>query len=237
MVAEAWGRCYTDRHPLFLRRLPPASRCRHGGFVRVIRALSVARVAALLLGLGVSFSAIPAESAQKRTSNPHLDRPEAGVFRHRLESSPSPARPRPRYRPGPRAGARPRAARGDDARDTRPTRPARSCPDVRAAAAIVFNPETGQVLWEENAQDKRSIASITKVMTALVFLERRAGSVAGSHRRARRHLRGVDHLSPRERADHARQSPAPDAHRLRQRRRPRAGARLARRAARPSSSG
>jgi D-alanyl-D-alanine endopeptidase (penicillin-binding protein 7) len=44
-------------------------------------------------------------------------------------------------------------------------------PDVRAAAAIIFNPETGQVLWEENAQDKRSIASITKVMTALVFLE------------------------------------------------------------------
>ncbi len=44
-------------------------------------------------------------------------------------------------------------------------------PDVRAAAAIIFNPETGQVLWEENAQDKRSIASITKVMTALVFME------------------------------------------------------------------
>jgi D-alanyl-D-alanine endopeptidase (penicillin-binding protein 7) len=44
-------------------------------------------------------------------------------------------------------------------------------PDIRAAAAIVFNPATGQVLWEENAQDKRSIASITKVMTAIVFLE------------------------------------------------------------------
>jgi D-alanyl-D-alanine endopeptidase (penicillin-binding protein 7) len=44
-------------------------------------------------------------------------------------------------------------------------------PDVRAAAAIIFNPETGKVLWEENAQDKRSIASITKVMTAVVFLE------------------------------------------------------------------
>ena len=44
-------------------------------------------------------------------------------------------------------------------------------PDVRAAAAIIFNPETGQVLWSENAQDKRSIASITKVMTAIVFLE------------------------------------------------------------------
>lgn len=44
-------------------------------------------------------------------------------------------------------------------------------PDVRAAAAIIYNPQTGQVLWEENAQDERSIASITKVMTALVFLE------------------------------------------------------------------
>jgi D-alanyl-D-alanine endopeptidase (penicillin-binding protein 7) len=44
-------------------------------------------------------------------------------------------------------------------------------PDVRAAAAIIFNPETGQILWEENGQDKRSIASITKVMTAVVFLE------------------------------------------------------------------
>ena len=44
-------------------------------------------------------------------------------------------------------------------------------PDIRAAAAIVFNPVNGQVLWEENAQDKRSIASITKVMTTVVFLE------------------------------------------------------------------
>jgi D-alanyl-D-alanine endopeptidase (penicillin-binding protein 7) len=44
-------------------------------------------------------------------------------------------------------------------------------PDIRAAAAIVMNPETGQILYETNAQDKRSIASITKVMTSLVFLE------------------------------------------------------------------
>src|SRR4051812_24451285 len=44
-------------------------------------------------------------------------------------------------------------------------------PDVRAAAAIIYNPENGQVLWEENSQDQRSIASITKVMTATVFLE------------------------------------------------------------------
>ena len=44
-------------------------------------------------------------------------------------------------------------------------------PDVRAAAAIIYNPETNEVLWEENSQNQRSIASITKVMTATVFLE------------------------------------------------------------------
>jgi D-alanyl-D-alanine endopeptidase (penicillin-binding protein 7) len=44
-------------------------------------------------------------------------------------------------------------------------------PDIRAAAAVIFDPQSGQVLWGENAQDTRSIASITKVMTAVVFLE------------------------------------------------------------------
>ena len=44
-------------------------------------------------------------------------------------------------------------------------------PDIRAAAAIIYNPDNGQVLWEENSQNKRSIASITKVMTTTVFLE------------------------------------------------------------------
>jgi D-alanyl-D-alanine endopeptidase (penicillin-binding protein 7) len=44
-------------------------------------------------------------------------------------------------------------------------------PDVRAAAAIIYNPETNEVLWESNSQDARSIASITKVMTAAVVFE------------------------------------------------------------------
>ena len=44
-------------------------------------------------------------------------------------------------------------------------------PDLRAAAAIIYDPETNQVLWEENSKDQRSIASITKVMTAVVFFE------------------------------------------------------------------
>ena len=44
-------------------------------------------------------------------------------------------------------------------------------PDVRAEAAIIYNPENGQVLYETNSLNQRSIASITKVMTAVVFLE------------------------------------------------------------------
>jgi D-alanyl-D-alanine endopeptidase (penicillin-binding protein 7) len=44
-------------------------------------------------------------------------------------------------------------------------------PDLRAAAAIIYNPETNEILWAENAQTQRSIASITKMMTATVFLE------------------------------------------------------------------
>src|SRR6187549_2691700 len=44
-------------------------------------------------------------------------------------------------------------------------------PDLRAAAAIIYNPATNEVLWEENSQDQRSIASITKVMTATAFLD------------------------------------------------------------------
>lgn len=47
-------------------------------------------------------------------------------------------------------------------------------PDIRAEAAIVYNPETGEVLYESNARDQRSIASITKVMTAVVVVESEA---------------------------------------------------------------
>lgn len=43
-------------------------------------------------------------------------------------------------------------------------------PKIRAAAAIVFNPSTGVVLWEEHSNEQRSIASLTKLMTAVVFL-------------------------------------------------------------------
>jgi D-alanyl-D-alanine endopeptidase (penicillin-binding protein 7) len=44
-------------------------------------------------------------------------------------------------------------------------------PDVRAEAAIIYDSATGHVLWELNSNNQRSIASITKVMTAAVFVE------------------------------------------------------------------
>lgn len=44
-------------------------------------------------------------------------------------------------------------------------------PVVHAASAIVYDPDTDAVLYELNGGDQRPIASITKVMTARVFLE------------------------------------------------------------------
>ncbi|MFA5020515.1 MAG: serine hydrolase [Patescibacteria group bacterium] len=43
---------------------------------------------------------------------------------------------------------------------------------VTARSFIVVEPESGSVLYEKNSQDPRAIASITKLMTALVFLDR-----------------------------------------------------------------
>ena len=44
-------------------------------------------------------------------------------------------------------------------------------PRVRAEAAILYNPATHEVLWDSNGLEPRPIASITKVMTALVLVD------------------------------------------------------------------
>jgi len=44
-------------------------------------------------------------------------------------------------------------------------------PDLRAEAAIIYDVQTGEIIWGENEDVQRSIASITKVMTAIVFVE------------------------------------------------------------------
>lgn len=45
-------------------------------------------------------------------------------------------------------------------------------PRIEATAAILVDAETGQVLYEKNADERRSIASTTKIMTALLIIER-----------------------------------------------------------------
>ena len=53
----------------------------------------------------------------------------------------------------------------------RPPPPNIPSPRVRAEAAIIFDPLTGNAVWELNAREPRPIASITKVMTAMLFLD------------------------------------------------------------------
>ena len=68
------------------------------------------------------------------------------------------------------AGGRPPAVGSAPAARPVPTVPV---PRVRAQAAIILDPVTGETLWERNSRDPRPIASITKVMTVMLFLEQR----------------------------------------------------------------
>ena len=43
---------------------------------------------------------------------------------------------------------------------------------ANAHAAIVFDAGSGTILWEKNATEKRSIASITKLVTAMIVIDR-----------------------------------------------------------------
>ena len=43
--------------------------------------------------------------------------------------------------------------------------------DISAYSAVVINADTGEVLYEKNAHEKRAIASTTKIMTTLLTLE------------------------------------------------------------------
>ncbi len=46
-----------------------------------------------------------------------------------------------------------------------------SVPFVSAESAIVFNPSNGDILYEKSINEKRSIASLTKLMTAIIVIE------------------------------------------------------------------
>jgi len=159
---------------------------RPGGFVQLIRPLHVTRVCAFLLAVGIGAATVPVEAAPqpaKKTTTatrqtstrpatsaaankPTYNAQASNARKARLERARVAARAREQSRlkalRSLQAAMTPRYKTDADGEIV---------PDIRAAAAIIFNPETGKVLWQENAQDKRSIASITKVMTTLVFLE------------------------------------------------------------------
>ena len=143
--------------------------------MRLIRPVYMVRALAVLLSMGVSLAAVPADAAQKRSSRKASTSRTSTVRKAVYSPSASKARrarlARARAAARAREHARMRALQEAMTPRYKTDASGAVVPDIRAAAAIVFNPETGQVLWEENAQDKRSIASITKVMTALVFLE------------------------------------------------------------------
>ena len=145
--------------------------------MRLFHPLNVARTCALLLGMAVAVPATAFEAAAQTRSKTTKTTTTAKKPVKRTYSASS-AKARKARLARARAAARAReAARVRQLQEAMTPRfktdavTGSLVPDVRAAAAIIFNPETGEVLWQENAQDKRSIASITKVMTAVVFLE------------------------------------------------------------------
>ncbi|HUE88125.1 MAG TPA: serine hydrolase [Vicinamibacterales bacterium] len=115
--------------------------------------------------------AIPASQQTTTTKKPAAQTPVAKKPAPKRTYSASASRARQARIAKARAEARAREAREAQTPRFRINDLGQEVPDVRAEAAIIYNPETNEVLWESNAQDQRSIASITKVMTALVFFE------------------------------------------------------------------
>jgi len=156
-----------------------------GAFQRVIR-LSAALVVAFVLGLPAEPLSAATQSAQRtRSTRPPVTQTAQTTTTAKTSATRSRTPTRATKKAYSAKVSRARRARlakaraEARARETRELQTPRfkiddlgqEVPDVRAEAAIIYNPETNQVLWESNAQDQRSIASITKVMTALVFLE------------------------------------------------------------------
>ncbi len=142
--------------------------------MRLIRPLLVARVLTAALGVSLVVPVASADAAQRKTTRKSST---TATAKRKSAYSATTARSRRTTLARARAVARAREATRlralQEAMTPRFKTDATGAlvPDVRAAAAIIFDPGTGQILYEENSQDKRSIASITKVMTALVYME------------------------------------------------------------------
>ena len=153
--------------------------------MRLIGPLSMVRACTVMLGIGLALPpavagapqakkpAPAARTASATTAKPAATRSNQKKTTYSAKASAARKARLARARAAARAReqARLRALREAMTPRFKTDESGATVPDVRAAAAIIFNPATGEVLWQENAQDKRSIASITKVMTAIVFLE------------------------------------------------------------------
>lgn len=144
--------------------------------MRLIRPMKVARVCAPVCAILMGLAAMVPSSAQAavRAKQPAKTTTAKKVYSASASSARKARLARARAAARAREQARLRAVRVvREAMQPRFKTDASGAlvPDIRAAAAIIFDPQSGQVVWGENAQDKRSIASITKVMTAVVFLE------------------------------------------------------------------
>jgi serine-type D-Ala-D-Ala endopeptidase (penicillin-binding protein 7) len=142
--------------------------------VRLIRPMNLARLCTLVLGVALA-APVPVQGAPAAPQKSTATAKKTTAKKATYSASSSSARKARLARA--RAAARAREQQRMRALQTAMTPRFKTdetgalVPDVRAAAAIILDPTTGQVLWQENAQEKRSIASITKVMTAVVFLE------------------------------------------------------------------
>jgi D-alanyl-D-alanine endopeptidase (penicillin-binding protein 7) len=148
--------------------------------VRLIRPMNVARICTLVLSVGLlvpsGAQASPAATQQKKSTSSTTRKSKSTTARKATYSANTSSARRARLaraRAAARAReqARVRAIQAAMTPRFKTDSTGELVPDVRAAAAIILDPTTGAVLWQENAQEKRSIASITKVMTAVVFLE------------------------------------------------------------------
>jgi serine-type D-Ala-D-Ala endopeptidase (penicillin-binding protein 7) len=138
----------------------------------VLRAFSQrTRVAAILIALVglLSPSAIEAQTQKATGTSAKKATPTRATPKKTYDANAARAR-RARLARA-RAAARAREAREAQTPRFRLDELGQQVPDVRAEAAIIYNPTTREVLWSSNAETERSIASITKVMTALVVLE------------------------------------------------------------------
>ena len=141
--------------------------------MRLIRPINLARVCTLALGVALAMPVVAqAEPAtQKQKTSAKTSSAKKTTYSSKASSARRARLSRARSAARAREQSRMRALQAAMTPRFKMDATGALVPDIRAAAAIILDPTTGEVLWGENAQEKRSIASITKVMTAVVFLE------------------------------------------------------------------